>query len=182
MAGSISWIVQIAIFFCFAVPSLATVYTVGDSSGWALGVDYGTWSSGKTFSVGGSLVFNYGSGHTVDEVIQSDYSACTVGNAITSDNTGSTTILLKTPGSHYFLCGVIGHCSSGMKLAVNVGGSSPTPAASPNSTSPPSNTVPTTTGYPTTITYIPVSSTESASSFAALFISGVVALLKVTLI
>uniref|UniRef100_A0A803NMF9 Phytocyanin domain-containing protein n=1 Tax=Cannabis sativa TaxID=3483 RepID=A0A803NMF9_CANSA len=76
--------------------SSATVYTVGDTSGWAMGVDYTTWTSDKTFLVGDSLVFNYGSSHTVDEVSSSDYSSCTVGNAITSDNTGTTTISLKT--------------------------------------------------------------------------------------
>jgi hypothetical protein len=37
------------------VPSLATVYTVGDSSGWTIGTDYSTWTSGKTFAVGDSL-------------------------------------------------------------------------------------------------------------------------------
>lgn len=41
--------------FYLAVPSLATVYTVGDSSGWTMGVDYSTWTSGKTFVVGDSL-------------------------------------------------------------------------------------------------------------------------------
>lgn len=38
-----------------AVPGLATVYTVGDSSGWTMGVDYTTWTTGKTFVVGDSL-------------------------------------------------------------------------------------------------------------------------------
>ncbi|GAB4844991.1 hypothetical protein Ancab_038384 [Ancistrocladus abbreviatus] len=178
MAGSISGLVHVAILLCFAVPSLATEYTVGNSGGWALGVDYGAWASGKTFSVGDSLVFNYGSGHTVDEVIQSDYTTCTVGNAITSDNIGSTTILLKTPGIHYFICGVIGHCSSGMRLAVNVGASSSnataTIAVSPNSAVPPSNTLPATT------VYIPVSATGS-TFLASWFTTGVVALLKVAL-
>lgn len=38
-----------------AVPCSCTVYTVGDSAGWGLSVDYGTWSSAKTFKVGDSL-------------------------------------------------------------------------------------------------------------------------------
>lgn len=38
-----------------AVPCLGTVHTVGDSSGWALSVDYATWSTAKTFKVGDSL-------------------------------------------------------------------------------------------------------------------------------
>lgn len=33
----------------------ATVYTVGDAAGWTLALDYGTWSSGKPFTVGDSL-------------------------------------------------------------------------------------------------------------------------------
>lgn len=38
-----------------ALPTLATVYTVGDTSGWAIGADYGTWISDKTFAVGDKL-------------------------------------------------------------------------------------------------------------------------------
>lgn len=38
-----------------ALPTLAKVYTVGDTSGWAIGADYGTWTSDKTFAVGDSL-------------------------------------------------------------------------------------------------------------------------------
>lgn len=38
-----------------AAPCLGTSYTVGDSSGWALGVDYSTWTSDKTVNVGDYL-------------------------------------------------------------------------------------------------------------------------------
>lgn len=39
-----------------ASPSVfATDYTVGDSSGWTLGVNYNNWASGKTFKVGDTL-------------------------------------------------------------------------------------------------------------------------------
>lgn len=37
------------------LPTLATVYSVGDTSGWAVGADYSTWTSDKTFAVGDSL-------------------------------------------------------------------------------------------------------------------------------
>ncbi|KAL5212794.1 hypothetical protein ABZP36_023641 [Zizania latifolia] len=37
------------------LPAYAVDYTVGDSSGWASGVDYDTWANGKTFNVGDSL-------------------------------------------------------------------------------------------------------------------------------
>lgn len=80
-------------------------------------------------------MFNYGSGHTVDEVSASDYKSCTTGNSITTDSSGATTIALKTAGKHYFICGVVGHCGSGMKLEVTVaaaGGTSP-PDTTPSS-------------------------------------------------
>ncbi|XP_022132018.1 blue copper protein-like [Momordica charantia] len=116
-----------------AVPSFATVYTIGDAAGWASGVDYTSWTSGKTFTVGDSLKFNYGGGHTVDEVSASDYNSCTAGNSISSDSTGSTTIALNKPGTHYFICGAFGHCGNGMKLAVPVtaADAGATPSATP---------------------------------------------------
>ena len=67
------------------------------------------------------IVFNYGAGHTVDEVSESDYKSCTLGNSISSDSSGTTSIALKTAGSHYFICAIPGHCAGGMKLSVNVG-------------------------------------------------------------
>ncbi|CAM8983327.1 unnamed protein product [Rhodiola kirilowii] len=112
------------------LPSLATDYTVGDSAGWAIGTDYDTWAKDKTFKVGDNLVFKYSSGHTVDEVKSADYSSCTIGNSISTDSSGSTTISLKTTGDHYFICGITGHCSSGMKLSVKV-------AAAGTTTTPP---------------------------------------------
>lgn len=65
-------------------------------------------------------MFNYGSGHTVDEVSESHYNTCTTGNALTTDSSGGTNITLKTAGAHYFICGAVGHCGNGMKLAVTV--------------------------------------------------------------
>ncbi|XP_056693851.1 blue copper protein isoform X2 [Spinacia oleracea] len=164
-----------------AVRSLATVYTVGDASGWTIGVDYGTWSASKTFVVGDTLVFNYGSGHTVDEVKQSDYKTCTIGNSITTDNKGKTSILLQTSGTHFFICAIIGHCGSGMKLSVNV----LLPSTTNNSTSPTSfpSTTPTPTPtatsgvYPTTTTgatpyMIPDSVVSSSRSVLSIFRGG----------
>ncbi|KAL2893698.1 Blue copper protein, partial [Bienertia sinuspersici] len=121
MIRKLAWIGLMVVWL--SVRSLATVYTVGDSSGWTLGVDCGNWSASKTFLVGDTLVFNYGSGHTVDEVKQSDYTTCNIGNAITTDNKGTTSILLQTPRTHYFICGITGHCGSGMKLSVTVSAS-----------------------------------------------------------
>jgi len=39
-------------------------------------------------------VFNYGAGHTVDEVKESDYKSCSAGNSISTDSSGATTIAL----------------------------------------------------------------------------------------
>ncbi|CAL1390289.1 unnamed protein product [Linum trigynum] len=143
MASSASFATSLALIFCLVgislpTTTLATTYTVGDTSGWAIGADYTTWTAGKSFKVGDSLVFNYPGGHTVDEVSASDYKTCTVGNALNSDNSGATTVPLKTAGTHYFICGVVGHCGGGMKLAVTVaaaaaGGGSATPTTSPAS-------------------------------------------------
>ncbi|WVZ73554.1 hypothetical protein U9M48_021845 [Paspalum notatum var. saurae] len=129
----------------------ATSYTVGDGSGWTTGVDYTTWASSKSFKVGDNLVFNYAKGlHTVVEVSAADYMACTAVNALGSDSSGATTVALKTPGSHYFVCSITGHCGAGMKLAVTVGGSSS--PASPTPTTPRTSPTTPTTPYTTPTT------------------------------
>uniref|UniRef100_A0A7N1A352 Phytocyanin domain-containing protein n=1 Tax=Kalanchoe fedtschenkoi TaxID=63787 RepID=A0A7N1A352_KALFE len=137
-------------FAAAAVPGLATDYTVGDSAGWAIGTDYDTWASGKTFKVGDNLVFKYTGGHTVDEVKSADYSSCTTGNSISTDSSGSTTIPLKTAGDHYFICAITGHCSSGMKLSVKVvAASAGTPPTATAGTPPTSSTTPGSSTTPT---------------------------------
>ncbi|KAF7829965.1 blue copper protein-like [Senna tora] len=138
-----------------ALPAMAAVYTVGDSSGWAIGVDYGTWASSLTFRVGDTIVFNYGAGHTVDEVKESDYKSCTTGNSLSTDSSGATSIPLKTAGTHYFICAIPGHCGGGMKLSVNVkAGKASAPSASPTPSSakgsPSDDTPATTTATPST--------------------------------
>ncbi|CAL5037545.1 unnamed protein product [Urochloa decumbens] len=118
-----------------ASATAATKYTVGDTSGWTTSGDYATWAGGKKFKVGDTLVFTYAGGaHTVDEVSAADYAACSSSNALSSDSAGSTTVTLKTAGKHYFICGVAGHCSSGMKLVVDVAAAkaaAPKPAPAP---------------------------------------------------
>lgn len=98
-------------------------------------------------------VFNYPPGHTVDEVTANDYKTCTTGNAIASDSSGATSVVLKTAGAHYYICGVPGHCGGGMKLAITVaaaGGGGP--ATSPTTPTSPSTT---TTTSPSTTTLAP---------------------------
>ncbi|XVF39579.1 hypothetical protein PTKIN_Ptkin01aG0045100 [Pterospermum kingtungense] len=123
---------------CMVVPTLqATVFTVGEHIGWIPGVDYNAWAKSKQFKVGDYLVFDYPSGHSVDEVFENDYNTCTTGHPISSDNTGSTLIALLSVGPRYFICGVAGHCALGMKLAVNVAAqsqSTPSLSADTNTT------------------------------------------------
>jgi ssDNA-binding replication factor A large subunit len=38
-----------------ASSAAATSYTVGDASGWTIGVDYTSWAGSKSFKVGDSL-------------------------------------------------------------------------------------------------------------------------------
>ncbi|MFS7968135.1 putative Phytocyanin domain, cupredoxin [Helianthus anomalus] len=123
------------------ISCLAIDYTVGDSAGWSLSVDYSTWASGKKFNVGDSLVFNYGSSHTVAEVSSDDYDKCNVANSIMSYSSSPTKVTLNKTGTHYFVCGVVAHCSGGMKVAVPVtgdggsGGATPAPSGPDGSSS-----------------------------------------------
>ncbi|OIW21839.1 hypothetical protein TanjilG_12948 [Lupinus angustifolius] len=157
-----------------AMPTLAAIYNVGDTSGWTIGADYSTWTSDKAFSVGDSLVFNYGAGHTVDEVKESDYKSCTTGNSLSTDSSGATTIPLKSEGTHYFICAVPGHCSGGMKLSVTVkAGKQTTPTTTTPSSSSgkgsPSDANTATTTTPSS-TKSSASSASSASPFVAMLI------------
>lgn len=124
----------------------ATSYTVGDKSGWTIGVDYTKWAGSKSFKTGDNLVFNYASGqHTVVEVSAADYLACAAANPLGSDSSGATTVPLKSGGKHYFICSISGHCAAGMKLEVTVSGS-----GSGGSSSSPSSPTPTTPNTPYT--------------------------------
>ncbi|XP_068635639.1 uclacyanin-3-like [Aristolochia californica] len=145
----------------------AADYVVGDSSGWDTGVNFPTWTSGKTFQVGDRLIFTYTANHKVDEVTKSDYDSCSSANTLASHDDGNTTITLSKEGGHYFLCPTFGHCGQGMKLSVTVSaaGSSPstptTPGGSPSTPSTPNS--PSTPGSRT-----PSSTPSGASSLTAI--------------
>ncbi|CAM0951781.1 unnamed protein product [Alopecurus aequalis] len=118
MASFAAALVALVVTSC-ATAAAATTFDVGDGHGWDTGVDYPAWTIGKTFAVGDTLVFNYTSkAHTVTEVNESGFDACSGVNSLSSDDSGATTVTLATAGVHYFICNVPGHCASGMKLAV----------------------------------------------------------------
>ncbi|WOK94332.1 blue copper protein-like [Canna indica] len=139
--GKALCIIELILFYAACIS--ATDYTVGDSSGWTLNVDYSDWTKDKTFVVGDDLVFNYASSqHNVVEVSAGDFSSCSGSDAMSTDASGHTSIALSTSGTRYFICSIPGHCASGMKLQVNVADSSTTTSPSPPSTTTtsPSNT------------------------------------------
>ncbi|KAG8078174.1 hypothetical protein GUJ93_ZPchr0007g4622 [Zizania palustris] len=100
----------------------AVDYIVGSpAGGWGGGkVDYIAWAAARTFAPGDTLTFKYSSYHNVVEVTRDAYEACSAANPVSSDSSGSTAIVLTTPGKRYFICGAPGHCQSGMKLEVDV--------------------------------------------------------------
>ncbi|KAL8131097.1 hypothetical protein AgCh_007143 [Apium graveolens] len=110
--------------------SVATDYTVGDGAGWMLGLDYDSWTAGKTFSVGDSLVFKYSRGQTVIEASLGEYTSCALENSISKlasirysrrvHKSDTTIITLETPGTHYFISAEPGNCTAGMKIVINV--------------------------------------------------------------
>ncbi|KAJ9565557.1 hypothetical protein OSB04_001523 [Centaurea solstitialis] len=140
----------ILILSVVASRTYAVQHIVGDGGGWTNSGDYTTWASSKTFNVGDTLLFNYGGSHGVDVLSKADYDNCGTSNAINSYTGGTTTIKLTQAGPMYFACPSFGHCSLGMKMAINVvskATTSPTtttPPTSDDNQSPPSSTTPST--------------------------------------
>ncbi|KAM0924090.1 hypothetical protein ACQ4PT_005086 [Festuca glaucescens] len=125
----------------------AATYNVGEPAGdWGFGINYDSWASSKQFIPGDSIVFKYSAqAHDVLEVSKADYDSCSAASPITTLNTGNDIVSLPATGTRYFICGFTGHCTGGMKVAINVVSasspstpSSPAPASGPSaSNSPP---------------------------------------------
>nr|CAB3497913.1 unnamed protein product [Digitaria exilis] len=104
-----------------ATTSAASSYRVGDDAGWDNGIDYDAWASSKSFRVGDTLEFLYSEGfHNVVVVDAQSYAACAVPSNAPTLGSGDDRVALRQPGQWFFICGVEGHCQTGMKLAVNV--------------------------------------------------------------
>ncbi|KAG5590946.1 hypothetical protein H5410_041460 [Solanum commersonii] len=77
--------------------TMATVYQVGDSSGWTFNYNYNEWTFFKQFEAGDTLVFNYDPQlHNVMQVDINDYNSCTASNPLATFNSGSDSIILVT--------------------------------------------------------------------------------------
>ncbi|XP_024026081.1 umecyanin-like [Morus notabilis] len=114
----------------FAERSDATVYNVGDVTGWGIPANndfYDDWTNNKTFRVGDQLSFNWTAGtHDVAEVNENDYDNCTKVSIVIAS---PVVINLTKPGEHYFICTIGDHCQRGQKLDIEV--------QAANSTAPP---------------------------------------------
>ncbi|KAK1393236.1 Phytocyanin domain-containing protein [Heracleum sosnowskyi] len=127
-----------------------TTFTVGGpTGGWDIGTNLQTWSSSQPFSVGDGLIFQYTPNHNLLEVSKEDYDACQSSNPIQVYPSGATPITLTAPGSRYFICGVGGHCSLGMKVEIlTLGAPALSPAQSPETTTLPSDPPISPSAYP----------------------------------
>ncbi|CAO2167958.1 unnamed protein product [Urochloa humidicola] len=117
----------------------AATYTVGAPDGlWDMQTDYAQWVKTKTFHPGDKITFTYSAElHDVVEVTEAGYDACSSANNISAYRTGNDVVTLAAAGTRYFLCGLTGHCDSGMKIRIHVvaAGSAPGPAAAGPSSS-----------------------------------------------
>ncbi|XP_072994729.1 stellacyanin-like [Typha latifolia] len=140
MAKALIAALAMAAIFQLAV---GTNYTVGAPGGsWDLQTNFANWASPITFLTGDFLIFSYASTqHNVLEVTMSNYGSCTTSNPISTDASGNTVVALTAPGTRYFICGIPGHCTGGMKVQIDVSAKSspatpPTPGSSPPPPSP----------------------------------------------
>ncbi|XP_015691986.2 blue copper protein-like [Oryza brachyantha] len=136
MSSSSSLKALVALMAVAAVAELAAAAGKTYTIKWASGGNYGDWSSKNAVAVGDSVVFKYGSPHTVDELSEADYKSCSFTSPVTSDASGSTTVTFDAAGTRYFACAAAAgsHCSMGQKVAITVSNSTaPSKGGSPPS-------------------------------------------------
>ncbi|XP_020204688.1 basic blue protein [Cajanus cajan] len=108
------------LLLCFLLHShmaRAATYKVGGPAGWTF--NSVGWPNGKRFRAGDTLVFNYGPGtHNVVAVNKGGYDSCKTPRGAKVYRSGKDQIRLAK-GQNYFICNFVGHCESGMKIAVN---------------------------------------------------------------
>ncbi|XP_022948200.1 blue copper protein-like isoform X3 [Cucurbita moschata] len=123
--------------------AMAANYTVGDSDGWEIGTDVQSWAASKNFTVGDVISFVYSANHDVVEVKEVDFGSCSGSNPIEKHTGGNTAITLSTAGKRFFICGVPGHCTAGMKVQIDtLAASSPPPSSTDAPPSPPPHATP----------------------------------------
>ncbi|RZC88457.1 hypothetical protein C5167_016257 [Papaver somniferum] len=116
-----------------------------------MNVNYDSWVSGKTFTVGDSLVFNYGAMHTVDELRNRQLHYLRQQWSLHNKSHDIWNALLHLWSN--------GHCDGGMKLAVIVAETSGDTSSSPSLTPAPTPLLGATT-TPATTPELPVPSSN----------------------
>uniref|UniRef100_A0ACD5ZVU9 Uncharacterized protein n=1 Tax=Avena sativa TaxID=4498 RepID=A0ACD5ZVU9_AVESA len=111
----------------------ATSYTVGAPDGlWDMHTDYAEWVAARTFHPGDNITFTYSRElHDVVEVGKAGYDACSNTNNVSAFRSGNDVVALTAVGTRYFLCGLTGHCDSGMKIRIDVVAVTGGPTAAP---------------------------------------------------
>ncbi|XP_074319636.1 mavicyanin-like [Silene latifolia] len=111
----------LGVLICLTVACTATMYIVGDTSGWDISSDLDSWPAGKSFTVGDVLMFQYSSSsNSVCQLTEEEFQKCDTSNAILRSTSGNTTFPLNKPGEMYFACCNRLYCLGGMKLHVHV--------------------------------------------------------------
>ncbi|KAL4353453.1 hypothetical protein GQ457_06G001680 [Hibiscus cannabinus] len=114
--GAMAAVVLLCLLLSHLEFARAATYTVGGAGGWTFNT--AGWPKGKRFKAGDTLVFNYNpSAHNVVAVNKAGYSSCSTPRGTKVYRSGKDQIKLAK-GQNYFICNFVGHCQSGMKIAV----------------------------------------------------------------
>ncbi|KAJ0237274.1 hypothetical protein HA466_0251600 [Hirschfeldia incana] len=117
-----------------AVEVAATKWTVGGNKFWNPDVNYTVWAQDKHFYLDDWLYFVYERNqYNVIEVNETDYISCNSNNPIANWTTccGRDVVHLNETRHYYLISGNSGGCYRGMKLAVLVEKTPPSPAPAP---------------------------------------------------
>ncbi|MED6176070.1 hypothetical protein PIB30_084373 [Stylosanthes scabra] len=141
--GVLEIIVRVSLVAILIKLAMATDHIVGGpNGGWDTSSDLQSWALSQKFSVGDNLIFKYPPSHNVIEVTKGDYDTCQLTKPIQTYNDGNTIIPLISPGKKYFICGTIGHCSTGMKLEIDTLATATSPVSSSPGESPSPQEIP----------------------------------------
>ncbi|CAL9770842.1 unnamed protein product [Musa acuminata subsp. burmannicoides] len=115
--GQVTVVLGVAVLcLLLAQVAEAATYTVGDTRGWSFNMD--SWPRGKRFRAGDVLVFKYSPlVHNVVAVNAAGYNGCSTPRGSRVLTSGKDRVTLAR-GRNYFICNSVGHCQSGMKMAI----------------------------------------------------------------
>ncbi|KAI3984468.1 hypothetical protein MKX01_000131 [Papaver californicum] len=103
-----------------SIAKASKVYGVGGTKQWGFSGSYNKWCTRRSFFAGDTLVSKYPAGaHNTVRVSKFVYKTCkaTERESAKAMWTGNDKSTLRK-GNNYFMCGMPGHCSAGMKINV----------------------------------------------------------------